>query len=230
MADRLPAMDVVRRIPLNAVADFGAEGKATQLGGLESVERPDVAKRQPALPPFRSLPQRPDDGTELDRPGGQIDDLVAHQSGLAAQDIQEKLDGKEARVTVVEVTIEAGQAAFDILTKNIAENQYTNVKALHLAAWDSETTLHLGGVREDMLGWGKVQTDSTAQTEAVPARRLDQAQPALQERAMRLRLARDVEGVRLADGGDETRSGGLAPADRDLRRRARWGDRARVLS
>ncbi|MFO0812252.1 MAG: FkbM family methyltransferase [Gemmatales bacterium] len=70
--------------------------------------------------------------------------------------------------------IEAGQAAFDILSKNIAENQFTQVKALHLAAWDCDTTLHLGGVREDMLGWGKVQEASTAQTEAVPARRLDQ--------------------------------------------------------
>lgn len=69
--------------------------------------------------------------------------------------------------------IEAGSTAFSILNKNIEENQFTHVKSLHLAAWDSETTLYLGGVREDMLGWGKVQQQADAQTEAVPARRLD---------------------------------------------------------
>ncbi|MFT3883490.1 MAG: FkbM family methyltransferase [Gemmatales bacterium] len=69
--------------------------------------------------------------------------------------------------------VEAGSAAFGILSKNIEENGFTHVKHLHLAAWDSETTLHLGGVREDMLGWGKVQQEASTQTEAIPARRLD---------------------------------------------------------
>ncbi len=69
--------------------------------------------------------------------------------------------------------VEAGSTAYGMLTKNIEENHLTNVKALHLAAWDSETTLHLGGVREDMLGWGKVQHEANSQTEAVPARRLE---------------------------------------------------------
>lgn len=92
------------------------------------------------------------------------------------------------------IAIEAGQAAFEILTKNIAENHFTQVKALHLAAWDSETTLHLGGVREDMLGWGKVQTDSTSQTEAVPARRLDQVLAELDcERVDIIKI--DIEGA-----------------------------------
>lgn len=69
--------------------------------------------------------------------------------------------------------VEAGHAAFAMLSRNIDENQFTQVKVLHMAAWDTETTLHLGGVRVDMLGWGKVQQEADAQTEAVPARRLD---------------------------------------------------------
>ncbi len=69
--------------------------------------------------------------------------------------------------------VEAGSTAFAMLTKNIDENHLTNVKPLHLAPWDNETTLHLGGVREDMLGWGKVQQEVSSHTEAVPARRLE---------------------------------------------------------
>jgi FkbM family methyltransferase len=70
--------------------------------------------------------------------------------------------------------VEAGATAFAMLKRNIEANHLTIVTPLHLAAWDSETTLHLAGVREDMLGWGKVQHEATFQTEAIPARRLDQ--------------------------------------------------------
>ncbi len=69
--------------------------------------------------------------------------------------------------------VEAGSSAFSILSRNIEENQFTNVQPLHLAAWDSETMLHLGGVSEDMLGWGKVQHESNTGTEAIQARPLD---------------------------------------------------------
>lgn len=71
------------------------------------------------------------------------------------------------------IAVEAGSAAFKILQMNIADNRFTTVKTCHMAAWDCETTLHLGGVREDMLGWGKVQHNATEQSETIPARRLD---------------------------------------------------------
>jgi FkbM family methyltransferase len=71
--------------------------------------------------------------------------------------------------------VEAGQQACRLLAKSIAENRLANVTLLNFAAWDEDTTLHLGGIREDMLGWGKVQESAGDYTQAVPARRLELA-------------------------------------------------------
>jgi FkbM family methyltransferase len=94
------------------------------------------------------------------------------------------------------IAIEAGIAAYTLLNKNIAENQFTQVQALHLAAWNEETTLHLGGVREDMLGWGQVQSNGSAQTETVQARRLDAVLAEMGHRTADV-IKIDIEGAEL---------------------------------
>jgi FkbM family methyltransferase len=107
------------------------------------------------------------------RPGDCVLDIGANIGEFAV--VAGMAVGTEGRV----VAVEAGQAAFGLLQRNVTENRLTNVQTLHLAAWDEETVLHLAGVREDMLGWGKVQEQSSNQTEAVPAAPLDAVLPEL---------------------------------------------------